>query len=121
YSNDMFQAALDARKTSRGFTIGYSVPKQGAVLALDSMVLHRSGRRSDLAHQFINFMLEGRNSAELTNLTGSGTPNGKAMEYIQAEIVENEAIFPHPERLAQLSMLRELDRKQRRLLSRLWT
>ena len=28
--------------------------------------------RPDLAHQFINFMLEGRNSAALTNITGSG-------------------------------------------------
>jgi spermidine/putrescine transport system substrate-binding protein len=121
YSNDMFQAARDAKKTGRGFTIGYSVPKQGAVLALDSMVLHRSGGRSDLAHQFINFMLEGKNSAELTNLTGSGNPNVEAMQYIQAEITENEALFPPPERLVQLAMLRDLDRKQRRLLSRLWT
>ena len=121
YSNDMFQAALDARNTGRKFTIGYSTPKEGAVLALDSMVLHRSGSRPDLAHQFINFMLEGRNSAELTNLIGSGNPNTDAIQYIQAEIADNEAIFPAPEMLNRLEMLRDLDRKQRRVLSRLWT
>ncbi len=121
YSNDMFQAALDARNTGRKFTIGYSTPKEGAVLALDSMVLHRSGSRPDLAHQFINFMLEGKNSAELTNLIGSGNPNTDAIQYIQAEIANNEAIFPAPEILNRLEMLRDLDRKQRRLLSRLWT
>ncbi|SDA20196.1 spermidine/putrescine transport system substrate-binding protein [Nitrosospira sp. Nsp18] len=121
YSNDMFQAALDARNTGRKFTIGYSTPKEGAVLALDSMVLHRSGSRPDLAHQFINFMLEGRNSAELTNLIGSGNPNTDAIQYIQAEIADNEAIFPAPEMLNHLEMLRDLDRKQRRVLSRLWT
>ncbi|SEK87751.1 polyamine ABC transporter substrate-binding protein [Nitrosovibrio tenuis] len=121
YSNDMFQAALDAKKTGRGFTIGYSTPREGAVLALDSMVLQRSGNRPDLAHQFINFMLEGRNSAELTNLIGSGNPNMDAMQYIRPEIANNKAIFPDPELLARLEMLRDLDRKQRRSLSRLWT
>jgi spermidine/putrescine transport system substrate-binding protein len=121
YSNDMFQAALDARNTGRKFTIGYSTPKEGAVLALDSMVLHRSGSRPDLAHQFINFMLEGKNSAELTNLIGSGNPNTNAIQYIQPEIANNEAIFPAPEILNRLEMLRDLDRKQRRLLSRWWT
>jgi spermidine/putrescine transport system substrate-binding protein len=121
YSNDMFQAALDAKKTGRGFTIGYSTPREGAVLALDSMVLHRSGNRPDLAHQFINFMLDGKNAAELTNLIGSGNPNMDAMQYIKPEIAKNKAIFPDPELLARLEMLRDLDRKQRRSLSRLWT
>ncbi|HEX8874984.1 MAG TPA: extracellular solute-binding protein, partial [Nitrosospira sp.] len=121
YSNDMFQAALDAKNTGRRFTIGYSTPREGAVLALDSMVLHRSGSRTDLAHQFINFMLEGKNSAELTNLIGSGNPNMDAMQYIKPAIAHNKAIFPDPELLARLEMLRDLDRKQRRLLSRLWT
>ncbi|SCY72053.1 spermidine/putrescine transport system substrate-binding protein [Nitrosospira sp. Nl5] len=121
YSNDMFQAALDAKNTGRKFTIGYSTPREGAVLALDSMVLHRSGTHPDLAHQFINFMLDGKNSAELTNLIGSGNPNMDAMQYIRPEIANNKAIFPDPELLTRLEMLRDLDRKQRRLLSRLWT
>jgi spermidine/putrescine transport system substrate-binding protein len=121
YSNDMFQAALDAKNTGRKFTIGYSMPKEGTVLSLDSMVLHKSGSRPDLAHQFINFMLDGKNSAELTNLIGSGNPNLDAMQYIRPEIAENKAIFPDAESLSRLEMLRDLDRKQRRLLSRLWT
>ena len=121
YSNDMFQAALDAKKTGRRFTIGYSTPNEGAVLALDSMVLHRSGNRPDLAHQFINFMLEGKNSAELTNLIGSGNPNMDAMQYIQPEIAETRPYSQIRNCSTRLEMLRDLDRKQRRLLSRLWT
>jgi spermidine/putrescine transport system substrate-binding protein len=117
----MFQAAVDAKKTGRPFTISYAAPKEGAVLALDSMVLHRSGNRPDLAHQFINFMLDGRNSAELTNLTGSGNPNEDAMRFIEPEIASNKAIFPDAEVLSRLEMLQDLDRRQRRLLSRLWT
>ncbi|SFN99876.1 polyamine ABC transporter substrate-binding protein [Nitrosospira briensis] len=121
YSNDMFQAALDAKRTGRRFKIGYSTPKEGAVLALDSMVLPQSGNRPGFAHQFMNFMLDGKNSAELTNLIGSGNPNTDAMQYIRPEIADNEAIFPDTETLSRLEMLHDLDRRQRRRLSRLWT
>jgi spermidine/putrescine transport system substrate-binding protein len=121
YSSDMFQAMQDAKKAGRSFTIGYSAPKEGAILSLDSMVLHKSGPRPDLAHCFINFMLAGQNSAELTNLIGSGNPNLDALPYIRPEIADNTAIFPGRERLARLEMLKDLDRNQRRVLSRMWT
>lgn len=120
YSNDMFTAAQDALNAGRNFTIGYSTPKEGAVLALDNMVLHKSGPRPDLAHKFIDFMLEGPNSAELTNAIGAGNPNANAMRYILPEIRNNKAVFPDKTVLARLEMLRDLDRRQRRLLNRMW-
>jgi spermidine/putrescine transport system substrate-binding protein len=120
YSNDMFQAQQDAKKAGRKFTIGYSTPREGAVIAVDNMVLHRSGPRPDLAHRFINFMLEGRNSAELTNLIGAGNPNADAMRYIQPGIAANKSVFPDPQDLKRLEMMRDLNRKERRVLSRMW-
>ena len=93
----------------------------GGVLALESMVLHQSGPRPDLAHRFIDFMLEGRNSAELTNLIGSGNPNRDALKYIDPAIAANQAVFPPPAVQRRLEMLRDLDRTQRRVLSRMWT
>jgi spermidine/putrescine transport system substrate-binding protein len=121
YSNDLFQAALDAQKTGRHFTIDYAIPKQGAVMSLDSMVLHKSGKHADLAHQFINFMLDGKNSAELTNLIGSGNPNTAAKPYIRPELVQNKVIFPDENTLARLEMITDLNHQQRRVLSRIWT
>jgi spermidine/putrescine transport system substrate-binding protein len=121
YSSDIFQADLDAQKAGRKFRIVSSIPKEGAVLALDSMVLHKTGPHPDLAHSFINFMLDGRNSAELTNLIGSGNPNRDALQYIHPEIAQNPAVFPDRAQQARLEMLRDLDRHQRRVLSRIWT
>lgn len=121
YSNDMFQAAQDAKQAGRPFTIGYATPKEGAVLALDSMVIHKDGRRPDLAYRFIDFILDGRNSADLTNLIGSGNPNADALQYIEPAIRQNPSVFPDRTMLQRLEMLRDLDRRQRRVLSRMWT
>jgi len=121
YSNDLFQAAADAVKTGRDFKIGFKIPNEGAVLSLDSMVLHKSGQETDIAHQFINFMMDGKNAAELTNLIGSGTPNTDATNHIKPELKRMETIFPDQQTLARLEMLQDLNHKQRRVLSRLWT
>ena len=121
YSNDMYRAQQDAAAAKRPFAIGFATPKEGAVLAVDNFVLHKSGRRPDLAHQFIDFMLEGRNAADVSNLIGAGNPNAAATEYIRPEIAANPGIFPPPAELQRLEMLRDFDPKLRRTLSRMWT
>ena len=121
YSNDMFRAREDARAARRPFTIGFTTPKEGAVLAVDGFVLHKSGRRPDLAHRFIDFMLEGRNAADVSNLIGAGNPNAAAMPFVRPEIAAEPAIFPPAADLERLEMLRDFDPALRRTLSRLWT
>lgn len=121
YSNDFFQAQQDAQDAQRPFHIGFSTPKEGAVFALDNMVLDSTGPRPDLAHKFINFMLEGENAAALTNLIGAGNPNGAAMPHIRPEISGNPAIFPAAAQFSQEEMMRDLDYRQRRVMNRIWT
>jgi spermidine/putrescine transport system substrate-binding protein len=121
YSNDIFQANLDAKAANRPFQILQGVPKEGAVLAVDNMVIDKNAPRPDLALKFINFMLEGRNSAELTNLIGSGNPNMEALKYIKPELLKLPAVFPPPELQKKLEQLKDLTAAQRRLRNKLWT
>lgn len=121
YSSDIFQADIDAQKAGRKFHIRHAMPKEGAVLALDSMVIHKAAPRPDLAQKFMNFMLEGKNAAELTNLIGSGNPNAEALKSINPDIAKNTAIFPDQASLAKLEMLKDLNSKQRRSLNKIWT
>jgi spermidine/putrescine transport system substrate-binding protein len=121
YSNDIFQANLDAQAAGRPFHILHGMPKEGAVLAVDNMVIHKSAPRPDLALKFMNFMLEGRNSAELTNLIGSGNPNADATKYIKPELLRNPVIFPDKTIVPKLEQLKDLTAVQRRLRSKLWT
>ena len=121
YSNDIYQADQDAQKAGQKFRIRHSLPKEGAVLALDCMVIAKSASRPDLAYQFINFMLEGRNSADLTNMIGSGNPNTDAQQYIRPEIKQISAIFPDSQAAKKLEMLKDMTPPQRRAMNRIWT
>lgn len=121
YSNDIFQADKGAQEAKQKFRIRHALPKEGAVLALDAMVIAKTAPRPDLAYQFINFLLEGKNSAALTNITGSGTPNAEALQYIKPEIKEVKAIFPDAQTARRLEQLKDMNRKERQLLNRIWT
>ena len=121
YSSDMYRAQQDALAARRPFTIAFRTPKEGAVLAVDSFVLHKDGRRPDLAHRFIDFILDGANAADVSNLIGAGNPNAAATRHIVPEIAGNPGIFPPPDDLRRLEMLRDFDPQTRRLLSRMWT
>src|SRR6266568_2277264 len=121
YSNDIFQANLDAEGAKRSFHILHGMPKEGAVLAVDNMVIHKDAPRPDLALKFMNFMLDGKNSSELTNLIGSGNPNMDAVKHIKPEILKNPAIFPDKSVQPKLEQLKDLTPAQRRLRNRMWT
>ena len=121
YSSDMFRAQADAQAAQRPFHLGFAIPKEGAVLALDSFVLHRGGAHPELAHRFIDFMLDGHNAADVSNLIGAGNPNAAALPQIRREIAEQPAIFPSPAEARKLQMLRDFDAHRRRELSRWWT
>ena len=121
YSNDIFQADLGAQEAKQKFRIRHSLPKEGAVLALDTMVIAKTAPRPDLAHQFINFMQDGKNSADLTNMIGSGNPNADAMKHIKPEIKSIKAVFPDAESAKRLEMLKDMSARERQLLNRIWT
>lgn len=121
YSNDMFQAQQDAKAAKRAFALNYSLQKEGNTLSVDNMMVLKNAPRPDLALKFINFMLDGKNSADLTNMIGSGNPNSAAAAYVKPEIKAIAAVFPNAEAQKKLQQLNALEGKQLRELNKLWT
>lgn len=121
YSSDMVQARNDAKAAGRDFSVNFVLPKQGAVLALDSMVIPTTSKNKKLAHQFVDFMMDGKNAAGLTNEIGAGNPNSAAIAFIKPEIKKLAAIFPDKAVLAKLETLEATSPKDRRLINKLWT
>ncbi|MDR0588061.1 MAG: spermidine/putrescine ABC transporter substrate-binding protein [Burkholderiales bacterium] len=121
YSNDMFQSAQDAVAAKRPFTIKTGLPKEGAVLAIDNMVIHKSAPHPDMAYELIDFLIDKKSTAELSNLTGSGSVNTESLSLIIPEVRNNKAVFPDEQLQKKLEMLKDFSADKRRYLNRLWT
>ena len=121
YSNDLFQAKADAEKAGRPFKVNYSLQKEGNGMTADSFVIHKNAPHPELAHRFIDFMLDGRNAADITNSIGAGNPNQAAGPFIQAELKNNMAINPAKADSARLEQLGDQDLRTRRAFGRAWT
>ncbi len=120
FTNDFFQAMHDARAAKRPFTIGYNLQKEGNILGLDSLVILKGARRPDLANQFVNFLLDGKNAADVSNIMGAVNPNTAATPYFRLDIKANKVIMADPAR-QKLILLKEVPMKARRDLNRTWT
>ncbi|MCW3480568.1 spermidine/putrescine ABC transporter substrate-binding protein [Neisseriaceae bacterium JH1-16] len=121
YSTEFFQAAEDAKKAKRPFKVAYAPQREGNELGVDTMAILATAKRPDLAHRFIDFMLDGKNAAELTNLNGATNPVKTAAPFYRADLSANPVINPSPAVAAKWTVLRELSPKERRLVTRLWT
>jgi len=121
YSSDMVQARNDAMAAKRDFTVNFILPKEGAVLALDNMVIPREAKNKKLALRFIDFLMDGKNAAGLSNDVGAGNPNSAALPFINSELKQLTAIFPDQKVLATLETLEATNVKVRRLKNKLWT
>ncbi len=121
YSTEFHQAAEDAKAAKRPFKVAMSAQREGNELGVDTMAILASAKRPDLAHKFINFMLDGRNAAELTNLNGATNPVKTAGPFFRADLKANPVVNPTPQTVAKWTVLREQTPKERRLMNRLWT
>ena len=120
YSNDLFQAQQDTRAAKRPFTLAYQPQKEGNILAVDNMTILKNAPRPDLALKFVNFMLDGKNAAEISNQIGATNPVKATEAYFKPEIRQNPVITLDPAK-GRYIPLKDLDAKSRRELSRLWS
>jgi spermidine/putrescine transport system substrate-binding protein len=98
----------------------YFVPKEGGEIWLDSMCIPAKAPNHDMAEKFINYILDAKVGAQLSNFNQYATPNKAAKEFIKPEDLKNSAIYPPPEMMPKLEFLKDLGRKTR-LYDELWT
>ncbi|WP_405097836.1 PotD/PotF family extracellular solute-binding protein [Oceanobacillus sp. FSL H7-0719] len=89
----------------------YVVPEEGSNLWFDNMVIPKTADNIEGAHAFINFMLDPEVAAQNTEYVSYSTPNKEALEYLPAEIVEDERFYPSPELTARLEVYENLGKE----------
>ncbi|MDJ0556727.1 MAG: spermidine/putrescine ABC transporter substrate-binding protein [Microcoleaceae cyanobacterium MO_207.B10] len=104
WSGDVFQVMKENPN------LRYAIPKEGSILLTDNMVILKGTRNKELAEKFINFILEPEIGAKISNFIKYATPNQAAKDQglIEADDLNNPAIYPPPELFAKLQYIQDL-------------
>jgi spermidine/putrescine transport system substrate-binding protein len=72
------------------------------------MVIPKTARNIEGAHEFINFMLDPEHAAQNAEYVGYSTPNAKALEYLPEEISGDKRFYPDKELTEKLEVYQNL-------------
>jgi spermidine/putrescine transport system permease protein len=100
--------------------IAYVVPREGSTTYLDSLAIPAGAPHPELAHAFLDFVMEGQVSAEICRSMRYTSPNRAALALLPPAIRDHPAIFPPPDVLARTELLRDIG-PATLLYDRLWT
>ena len=88
WSGDLRQAADESPQ------VKVIVPQSGSMIWLDSMAIPKAAQNVELAHQFINYLLEPAVAARNAEAVHYATPNLTAKDMLPTETREDESIYP---------------------------
>jgi spermidine/putrescine transport system substrate-binding protein len=115
YNGDALQAQADNAPN-----IAYVVPKEGGILWVDLMCVPSKAPNAKAGQKFINYILDAKVGAKLSNFNRYASPNKAAMPEISAEDKKDTAIYPDAAMLKKLEMLKDLG-PTTRMYDDIWT
>lgn len=98
----------------------FILPKEGAELWVDSMLIPVNAPHPKLANKFINFILDPKIGAQLSNYTYYATPNKAAVQYLDP-VLQEPPVLPTAEQMKRLHFTPSIKGKQLQLVQQLWT
>jgi spermidine/putrescine transport system substrate-binding protein len=97
----------------------YFIPKEGGQIWVDNLLILAKAPNRDLAEKFIDFVLDAKIGAAISNYTLFSSPNKASKRFIAPELLQNGAIYPPPEIMSKLEYLEDLG-KSTRLYDQIW-
>ncbi len=116
YNGDGVRAILDYKVIPVGFT----VPKDGSEIWYDNMAIPDKAPDPAAANKFINYILDAKVGAQLSNFNEYATPNEASKPYITPADLKNPAIYPPPEVMKTLYFTKDKG-NQMKLIDEAWT
>lgn len=121
WSGDVLQARDRADEADNGVEIAYRAPKEGALMWFDQMAIPADAPNPEAAHKFLNFMLDAQNMAAASNYVYYANGNKASQEFLEADVIEDPAIYLSDEALANTYVKHGYPAKVQRVVTRLWT
>ncbi|HEX3837439.1 MAG TPA: extracellular solute-binding protein [Steroidobacteraceae bacterium] len=119
-NGDALQARERVRTAGSKHSIGYSIPREGAVMWIDTAAIVADAPHPDNAARFINFLMDAKVAADNANAIHFPNGNAASQPLVQAQLA-NAAIYPHGAQAARLIPERLGSDAFVRLRTRMWT
>ncbi|WP_426235474.1 polyamine ABC transporter substrate-binding protein [Pseudomonas sp. TWP3-2] len=121
FNGDVVQAAASAKEAKNGIDIAYSIPDEGTTLWFDMVVMPKSAPHEKNGYTYMNYLLEPKVIANISNSIHYANPNAAADEFVTPAVKEDLAIYPPKSVMERLFTVEELPASIARLSTRLWT
>ena len=120
WSSDYSYALVRSRAAGLNLHLRLTLPREGSNIAYNALLIPSGAPHRLAAHKFINFILDPRVIADITNEIYYGNDNLSARPFVKPEILNDPAIYPSPEVRARLFVPGEFDTKYQRAETRAW-
>jgi putrescine transport system substrate-binding protein len=121
YSGDILQAADRAEEAKYGVEVGYAIPKEGSQVWFDVFTIPVDAPNPDAAYKFLDYMMRPEVIAKASNFTNYANANQAATPLVDAEIRDDETVYPTPEVFQRLFVTTTKDQDLLRVVNRDWT
>jgi putrescine transport system substrate-binding protein len=121
WSGDYTVAQARARENNTGAHLVFTFPKEGSNITYNAMLIPASAPHPEAAHKFLNFILDGKVIAQISNDIQYGNDNLAAKQLVNPQIANDPTVYPPPELRARLYMPLDLGPEYDRLRTRAWT
>ncbi|MBO3273672.1 polyamine ABC transporter substrate-binding protein [Pseudomonas schmalbachii] len=121
FSGDVLQAMSSAHQAGNGVNLGYSIPREGSTVAVDMVVIPKGAPHLDNAYAYMNYLLEPKVIANISNAVKYPNGNAEALAYVDPDLRSNPAVYPPQSVLDTLFPIQTLSPAGMRLSTRLWT
>ena len=105
YSGDILQIIEDCDCDD----FAYVIPDEGGIVDIAAMVILNNAPNPDLAHVFMDYILDPLVSADMVAFTGYPTPNEAAKALLDDDILDDPLIYPDDEAVDQMWFNQDVD------------
>ena len=121
WSGDIKQAHDRALEANKGIDLKYSIPREGAIVNLDVLVIPADAPHRKNAHLFIDYLLRPDVAAQNSNLIKYANAVAVDLQPLDPAVRSDQGVFPPPQVRARLVPERARPPDYQRLLTRAWT
>jgi len=120
YNGDILQARDRAREANKGIEVKYAVPQEGSILWFDMLAIPKDAPNPDSAFAFMNYMMDPKVIAAVTNFKRFANANLASQPYVLASVRQDPAIYPPMELRQKLAVQLADSPDQTRAITRMW-